>query len=85
MPGASGGPWELDGRTKSAAAAQLDQSLKRLQTDMIDLVQIHEVIRMNDPARVFAPGGAIEALVEARQAGKLRFIGFTGHKDRRST
>jgi aryl-alcohol dehydrogenase-like predicted oxidoreductase len=72
---------KLDGRTKSAAAAQLDQSLKRLQTDMIDLVQIHEVIRMNDPARVFAPGGAIEALVEARQAGKLRFIGFTGHKD----
>jgi aryl-alcohol dehydrogenase-like predicted oxidoreductase len=72
---------KLDGRTKEAAAAQLEQSLKRLQTDMIDLVQVHEVIRMTDPARVFAQGGAIEALIEARQAGKLRFIGFTGHKD----
>ena len=72
---------KLDGRTKAAAAAQLEQSLKRLRTDMIDLVQIHEVIRMDDPARVFAPGGAIEALVEAKKAGKLRFIGFTGHKD----
>jgi aryl-alcohol dehydrogenase-like predicted oxidoreductase len=72
---------KLDGRTKSAAAGQLDQSLKRLQTDMIDLVQVHEVIRMTDPSRVFAPGGAIEALIEARQAGKLRFIGFTGQKD----
>jgi aryl-alcohol dehydrogenase-like predicted oxidoreductase len=72
---------KLDGRTKESAAAQLDQSLKRLQTDMIDLVQVHEVIRMNDPDRVFAPGGAIEAFVEAKKAGKLRFIGFTGHKD----
>jgi aryl-alcohol dehydrogenase-like predicted oxidoreductase len=72
---------KLDGRTKESAAAQLDQSLQRLKTDMIDLVQVHEVIRMDDPARVFAPGGAIEALVAAKQAGKLRFIGFTGHKD----
>jgi aryl-alcohol dehydrogenase-like predicted oxidoreductase len=72
---------KLDGRTKVAAAAQLEQSLARLQTDRIDLVQVHEVIRMVDPDRVFAPGGAIEALVEAKKAGKLRFIGFTGHKD----
>jgi aryl-alcohol dehydrogenase-like predicted oxidoreductase len=72
---------KLDGRTKAAAAAQLEQSLKRLQTDMIDLVQVHEVIRFEDPDRVFGPGGAIEALTDAQKAGKLRFIGFTGHKD----
>ncbi len=72
---------KLDGRTRSSAADQLEQSLRRLQTDMIDLVQVHEVIRMDDPDRVFAPGGAIEALVDAKKAGKLRFIGFTGHKD----
>ncbi len=71
---------KLDGRTKAAAGEQLEQSLKRLKTDMIDLVQMHEVIRMNDPERIFAPGGAIEALVEAKKAGKLRFTGFTGHK-----
>jgi aryl-alcohol dehydrogenase-like predicted oxidoreductase len=71
---------KLDGRTKQAAAAQLEQSLRRLQTDRIDLVQVHEVIRATDPDRVFGPGGAIEALVEAKRAGKLRFIGFTGHK-----
>jgi predicted aldo/keto reductase-like oxidoreductase len=72
---------KLDGRTKEAANEQLEQSLRRLRTDVIDLVQIHEVIRMSDPAMVFGPGGAIEALVAARQAGKIRFIGFTGHKD----
>ncbi|MDF2696252.1 MAG: Nucleoside-diphosphate-sugar epimerase [Labilithrix sp.] len=72
---------KLDGRTKKAAAEQLEQSLQRLRTDMIDLVQIHEVIRDTDPGRCFAEGGAIEALVEAKRAGKLRFIGFTGHKD----
>jgi aryl-alcohol dehydrogenase-like predicted oxidoreductase len=72
---------KLDGRTAKAATAQLEQSLKRLQTDVIDLVQIHEVIRMTDPARSFAPGGVIEALLAAKKAGKLRFIGFTGHKD----
>jgi aryl-alcohol dehydrogenase-like predicted oxidoreductase len=72
---------KLDGRTKVSAAEQLDQSLRRLQTDMIDLVQVHEVIRFEDPARVFGPGGAMEAYVEAKKAGKLRFIGFTGHKD----
>jgi predicted aldo/keto reductase-like oxidoreductase len=71
---------KLDGRTRSAAAAQLEQSLSRLGTDRIDLVQIHEVIRVSDPARVFAKDGAIEALVRAREQGKLRFIGFTGHK-----
>jgi aryl-alcohol dehydrogenase-like predicted oxidoreductase len=72
---------KIDGRTKAAAAQQIDESLKRLQTDRIDLVQIHEIIRMEDPDRVFAKGGAMEALREAKQAGKLRFIGFTGHKD----
>jgi predicted aldo/keto reductase-like oxidoreductase len=74
---------KIDGRTRAKATAQLDESLRRLETDVIDLVQIHEVIRESDPGRVFAPGGAIEALVAARQAGKLRFIGFTGHKSPR--
>jgi aryl-alcohol dehydrogenase-like predicted oxidoreductase len=72
---------KLDGRTAQPAREQLDQSLQRLKTDVIDLVQIHEVIRKDDAERCFAAGGAIEALIEARQAGKLRFIGFTGHKD----
>ena len=72
---------KIDGRTKEAAAKQIEESLKRLQTDHIDLMQIHEVIRLEDPDRVFAQGGAIEALEEARKAGKIRFIGFTGHKD----
>jgi aryl-alcohol dehydrogenase-like predicted oxidoreductase len=71
---------KIDGRTAEAATRQLDESLRRLRTDRLDLVQIHEVIRMSDPARVFAPGGAIESLVRARQSGKTRFIGFTGHK-----
>src|SRR5262249_6724689 len=64
-----------------AAEQQLAQSLRRLKTEMIDLVQVHEVIRMSDAERVFAPGGAMEALLAAQRAGKLRFIGFTGHKD----
>jgi predicted aldo/keto reductase-like oxidoreductase len=72
---------KLDGRTKASAQQQLDESLKRLQTDHIDLVQFHEIIRMEDPDRIFAKGGALEALVEAKQAGKVRHIGFTGHKD----
>jgi uncharacterized protein len=72
---------KMDGRTAAEYNKQLEQSLGRLQTDMIDLVQFHEVIRMEDPDRIFAPGGAIEAAVAARQAGKIRFIGFTGHKD----
>ncbi|RZU43419.1 aldo/keto reductase [Edaphobacter modestus] len=72
---------KMDGRTKESYNKQLEQSLGRLQTDIIDLVQFHEVIRMEDPDRIFAPGGALEAAVAARQAGKIRYIGFTGHKD----
>ncbi len=72
---------KIDGRTKKEAARQLEESLRRLRTDRIDLVQHHEVIRFEDPDRIFAPGGAQEALLEARAAGKLRYIGFTGHKD----
>lgn len=72
---------KVDGRTKEAAAKQIDESLRRLQTDHVDLLQLHEVIRMEDPDRAFAEGGAIEALKEAQKAGKCRFIGFTGHKD----
>jgi predicted aldo/keto reductase-like oxidoreductase len=71
---------KIDGRTKTAAAAQLDESLRRLQTDRIDLLQFHEVIRDSDPDRVFAPNGGMEAVLEAKKAGKVRFIGFTGHK-----
>jgi predicted aldo/keto reductase-like oxidoreductase len=71
---------KIDGRTRKAAAEQIDQSLRALGTDVIDLLQVHEVIRLSDPARVFGPDGAIEALVAARKAGKIRFIGFTGHK-----
>ena len=71
---------KIDGRDRKTATAQLDESLKRFKTDHLDLLQIHEVIRMEDPPRVFAPGGAIEALIEAKKAGKVRFVGFTGHK-----
>ena len=74
---------KMDGRTKQDAADQIDTSLKRLRTDRIDLVQHHEILRYDDPDRVFAEGGAMEAFVEAKQAGKLRYIGFTGHKDPR--
>ncbi len=74
---------KMDGRTKQEAADQIDTSLKRLRTDRIDLVQHHEILRYDDPDRVFAEGGAMEAFVEAKQAGKLRYIGFTGHKDPR--
>ena len=72
---------KMDGRTATEYNKQLEQSLGRLQTDTIDLVQFHEVIRMEDPDRIFASGGAIEAAIAARQAGKIRYIGFTGHKD----
>src|SRR5882762_6836967 len=72
---------KIDGRSKKAASRQLEESLRRLQTDCIDLVQHHEIIRFEDPHRVFDEEGANAALVEARQAGKLRHIGFTGHKD----
>jgi aryl-alcohol dehydrogenase-like predicted oxidoreductase len=72
---------KLDVRTAKAATAQLEQSLARLQTDRIDLVQVHEIIRMTDPERCFAPDGIMGALQAAKKAGKLRYIGFTGHKD----
>jgi aryl-alcohol dehydrogenase-like predicted oxidoreductase len=72
---------KIDGRTKETATRQVETSLERLQTDHIDLVQHHEVIRFDDPDRIFAEGGANEALVEAKKAGKIRYIGFTGHKD----
>jgi len=72
---------KFDGRTKAAAARQIDESLRRLETDSVDLIQYHENIRMEDPDLFFASKGPIEALQEAKQAGKVRFIGFTGHKD----
>ncbi len=72
---------KIDGRTKEAFNEQFEQSLSRLLTDHIDLVQFHENIRPDDADRIFAPGGALEAAVAARDAGKVRFIGFTGHKD----
>jgi aryl-alcohol dehydrogenase-like predicted oxidoreductase len=72
---------KIDGRTRDGAGKQIDESLRRLRTDRVDLLQVHETIRLDDPDRVFADGGAIEALVAAKKAGKTRFIGFTGHKD----
>ena len=72
---------KIDGRTKKDAAEQLDESLERMQTDHIDLVQHHEILRFEDPHRIFDEQGANAALVEARDAGKISFIGFTGHKD----
>jgi aryl-alcohol dehydrogenase-like predicted oxidoreductase len=74
---------KIDGRSKAEAKRQLDESLRRLGTDRIDLVQHHEIIRYEDPHRIFDEEGAHGALVEARQAGKIRYIGFTGHKDPR--
>src|ERR1700675_714294 len=71
---------KIDGRTKAAATSQINESLRRLQTDRIDLMQFHEVIRETDPERIFAKGGAMEAVLEAQKAGKIRHIGFTGHK-----
>jgi len=71
---------KIDGRDAKTAANQIDESLRRLQTDRIDLLQFHEIIRMNDPERIFASGGGMEATVKAKQAGKIRYIGFTGHK-----
>lgn len=72
---------KINGRSRKAAARQLDESLRRLGVDEIDLVQHHEVIRFEDPVRIFDDDGAQRALVEAQRAGKLRYIGFTGHKD----
>jgi predicted aldo/keto reductase-like oxidoreductase len=71
---------KIDGRDAKTAEQQINQSLQRLQTDHLDLLQFHEVIRMNDPERIFASGGGMEAAVKAQQAGKIRYIGFTGHK-----
>jgi predicted aldo/keto reductase-like oxidoreductase len=71
---------KIDGQTGTAAITQLEESLRRLQTDTIDLLQFHEVIRISDPDRIFSSDGAIAALLKAKQAGKIRFIGFSGHK-----
>jgi len=71
---------KIDGRTRTAATSQLNESLRRLQTDRVDLLQFHEVIRDTDPDRIFAQAGGMEAVIEAQKAGKVRFIGFTGHK-----
>ncbi len=72
---------KIDGRDHKTAAQQIDESLKRLQTDHIDLLQFHEIIRMSDPEKILGPGGGMEAALAARKAGKIRYIGFTGHKD----
>jgi uncharacterized protein len=72
---------KFDGRTRDEAAKQIDESLRRLRTDHVDLLMCHEVIRMNDPDRFFAKGGGVEAALAARNTGKARYLGFTGHKD----
>lgn len=71
---------KIDGHSKAAAARQMDESLQRLRTGYVDLLQFHEIIRMTDAERILGPGGAIEAVLEAKQAGKVRYVGFTGHK-----
>jgi predicted aldo/keto reductase-like oxidoreductase len=71
---------KIDGRTKKAAAQQIEESLRRLQTDRIDLLQFHEIIRDTDPERIFAEGGGMEAALDAKKQGTVRYIGFTGHK-----
>jgi aryl-alcohol dehydrogenase-like predicted oxidoreductase len=72
---------KYNGRTRAAAGKQIDESLRRLQTDHIDLIQFHENIRMTDADKYFAAGGAHEAVMAAKKAGKVRYVGFTGHKD----
>lgn len=72
---------KIDGRDKKSAAKQIDESLLRLGVEQIDLMQFHEIIRLEDPDKIFAEGGAAEAMMEAKKAGKVRFVGFTGHKD----
>src|SRR5205814_6318941 len=72
---------KIDGRTKQLAAKQIDECLQRLQTDRIDLMHHHGVSRMEDPDRILAQDCAMEAVLEAKHAGKVRYIGFTGHKD----
>jgi predicted aldo/keto reductase-like oxidoreductase len=71
---------KLDGRDAKSATMQLDESLKRLQVDHVDLIQFHDVARMDDPEKIFAPAGALEGMIKARTTGKVRYIGFTGHK-----
>ena len=68
------------GRNKEVAMQQLEESLKRLQTDHLDVWQVHEVVYYNDPEKIYAPDGVLEALTAAKQQGKVRFVGFTGHK-----
>ena len=72
---------KLDSHTRAGAAKQIDECLDRLQTDHLDLMQFHEVIRMTDPEKIFARNGSFEAVEAAQKAGKIRYIGFTGHKD----
>jgi predicted aldo/keto reductase-like oxidoreductase len=72
---------KFDGRTRKSALQQLDESLERLEVDHVDLWQFHENIRLEDPDRFFAEGGACEAMLEAKKSGKVRYFGFTGHKD----
>jgi len=72
---------KYNGRTRASAAQQIDESLRRLQTGHIDLIQFHENIRMTDPDKYFGPDGAHEAVMAAKKAGKVRYVGFTGHKD----
>ncbi|HZP33449.1 MAG TPA: aldo/keto reductase [Candidatus Acidoferrales bacterium] len=72
---------KIDGRDRKTALAQIDESLRRLQTDHLDLLQLHEIIRLSDPDHIFSANGAIHAIIEAKKAGKARYLGFTGHKD----
>jgi predicted aldo/keto reductase-like oxidoreductase len=72
---------KIDGQVKDVAVKQIDESLRRLLVETIDLVQFHEVIRMSDPDRILGPGGSLEAALAAKKAGKIRYLGFTGHKD----
>ena len=72
---------KIDGRNKQIAMRQIEDSLSRLKTDHLDLLQHHEVLRYDDPDRIFGPGGSMEAMLDAKKAGKIRFMGFTGHKD----
>ena len=74
---------KIDGRTRQSAASQIEESLRRLETDRVDLLQFHEIIRFEDPDRIFDQDGAMEAVLDARKAGKVRYIGYTGHKDPR--
>jgi aryl-alcohol dehydrogenase-like predicted oxidoreductase len=69
------------GRKKDVAMQMLEESLTRLQTDHLDVWQVHEVVYYNDPEKIYEPDGVLEALSAAKQQGKVRFVGFTGHKD----